>query len=171
MPKVTKNSAPAKAEAAKPEATGKGNVPAKKGGAPAKKAPAPKPAKKAEAPVAAVEEVEGADAGEQEVSTGSLTRHDVAAALREKVIASGAALPEKLAEQVVKSFEEVVSDALSHGKDITLPGFGKFVTTLRPARDGRNPRTGETVQIAASFKVAFKPGKSLKDAANSRAAE
>jgi DNA-binding protein HU-beta len=165
MAKVTKNAAAAKpaAEEKKPAAAAKKAAPA------AKKAPAPKAAKKAEAPKEEPVQAaaEGADeAGEQEVSTGSLGRHEVAAALREKIVASGAALPEKLAEAVVKSFEEVVSDALHAGRDITLPGFGKFVKTLRPARQGRNPRTGETVEIAASYKVSFKPGKSLKDAAN-----
>lgn len=173
MPKVTKNAAPAAKTAAKPAAkaatdVGKGNVPTK----PAQKGPkkpAPKP-KKVEAAAAVVEHDE-AEGGEQEVPpTGSMGRHDVAKALRDKVLATGAALPEKLADVVVKGFEEVVSEAVAKGQEVVLPGFGKFAVSFRPARTGRNPRTGEAADIPASFKVAFKPGKSLKDAANSREA-
>jgi DNA-binding protein HU-beta len=143
--------------------------------APAVKKPAPKvvPTKKAPAVKKAAAAKVAPTTAETEVeveATGTLGRHDVALALREKVAASGAALPEKLAETVVKGFEEVVEEAVAHGKEINLPGFGKFAVTLRPARVGRNPQTGESVQIAASYKVAFKAGKVLKDAANSREA-
>jgi DNA-binding protein HU-beta len=127
------------------------------------KAPAKAPAKKKAAAPAAVEEVEVQ-------ATGSLGRHEVAAAIRAKVAETGAALPEKLAEAAVKGFEQVVEEAVAKGQEINLPGFGKFAVTLRPARQGRNPRSGETVEIPAGFKVGFKPGKALKDAANSREA-
>lgn len=47
-----------------------------------------------------------------------------------------------------------------------MPGFGKFKVQARPAREGRNPSTGDTIQIAASKKVAFQPAKALKNAVN-----
>lgn len=48
--------------------------------------------------------------------------------------------------------------------EVSLPGFGKFKVQSRPERSGRNPRTGETIKIAASKKLAFLPAKSLRDA-------
>ncbi len=48
--------------------------------------------------------------------------------------------------------------------EVSLPGFGKFKVQSRPARDGRNPRTGETIKIAASKKLTFQPAKALRDA-------
>jgi nucleoid DNA-binding protein len=164
MVKPVKNTAPAKA-AAKPEAA--------KGGkkSPAKapvKAPAKKGPKKVEATKPEAEELE---AGETEVeATGSLGRHELAVAIRAKVAETGAALPEKLAEAAVKGFEQVVEEAVSKGQEINLPGFGKFAVTLKPARTGRNPKTGEAVEIETRYAVKFKPGKALKDAANSRPA-
>ena len=51
-------------------------------------------------------------------------------------------------------------------KEVRVVGFGTFGTRHRPARPGRNPRTGESLEIQASTALAFKPGKSLKDAVN-----
>jgi nucleoid DNA-binding protein len=167
MVKPVKNTAPAKA-AAKPEAA--------KGGkkSPAKapvKAPAKKGPKKVEAATKPEAEAEELEAGETEVeATGSLGRHELAVAIRAKVAETGAALPEKLAEAAVKGFEQVVEEAVSKGQEINLPGFGKFAVTLKPARTGRNPKTGEAVEIETRYAVKFKPGKALKDAANSRPA-
>ena len=59
-----------------------------------------------------------------------------------------------------------VAGSLAHREAVTLPGFGTFLTRDRPARTGRNPRTGEEVKIAASTVPAFKPGKALRDAVN-----
>ena len=59
-----------------------------------------------------------------------------------------------------------VADSLSRGEAVTLPGFGTILTRDRPARTRRNPRTGESVGIAASTAPAFKPGKPLRDAVN-----
>ena len=60
-----------------------------------------------------------------------------------------------------------VRSSLQEGESVSLVGFGTFLVRNRPARSGRNPRTGETVQIAAAKVPAFKPGKALKDALNS----
>jgi len=59
-----------------------------------------------------------------------------------------------------------ITDSLSNGEPVTLIGFGTFEVRDRAARAGRNPRTGETIQIKASKNPAFKAGKALKDAVN-----
>ncbi len=69
-------------------------------------------------------------------------------------------------EKVLKAFVEVVKEELSKGEKVTLVGFGTFYAVERPARTGRNPRTGESIEIAASIVPKFKPGKALKDCLN-----
>ncbi len=59
---------------------------------------------------------------------------------------------------------ESIEDGLKGGETITLTGFGTFKTVERSARTGRNPQTGQTIQIPASRGVKFTPGKFLKDA-------
>lgn len=59
-----------------------------------------------------------------------------------------------------------IQDALAKKEKVSIAGFGVFETVHRPARDGRNPQTGQTIKIAASNAVKFKPGKSLRDAVN-----
>lgn len=59
-----------------------------------------------------------------------------------------------------------ISEALKKGDTVTLVGFGTFEVRARAERDGRNPKTGETIKIAAAKNPAFKPGKALKDAVN-----
>lgn len=56
-----------------------------------------------------------------------------------------------------------ITTSLSNGDDVVLVGFGTFATKDRAARNGRNPSTGEVIQIAASRAVSFKPGKALKE--------
>ena len=60
----------------------------------------------------------------------------------------------------------IIGEALADGEDVRLPGFGTFGTRSRPARTGRNPRTGESVSISASTLPTFKAGKTLKDSVN-----
>jgi DNA-binding protein HU-beta len=60
-----------------------------------------------------------------------------------------------------------VSEELTKGEQVVLVGFGTFSVKERAARTGRNPRTGEPIQIAAATIPSFKPGKALKDAVNS----
>jgi DNA-binding protein HU-beta len=68
------------------------------------------------------------------------------------------------ATEVVDSVFNAIEQALKGKDDVRLVGFGTFATAERKAGTGRNPRTGETMQIAASTTVRFKPGKTLKDA-------
>ncbi|MBD8526050.1 HU family DNA-binding protein [Pseudomarimonas arenosa] len=61
---------------------------------------------------------------------------------------------------------EVIKKALKKGDTVSLVGFGTFQVRKRAARQGRNPRTGQTIKIKASKVPAFKAGKALKDAVN-----
>ncbi len=72
-------------------------------------------------------------------------------------------LSKKDAEVAVNAVFGAISDALAKGDSVQLIGFGTFSVKERAAREGRNPRTGETVKIAASKVPAFKAGKGLKD--------
>ncbi len=70
------------------------------------------------------------------------------------------------AARVVGVVLDAIRDGLRRGEKVGISGFGVFETSRRQARQGRNPRTGEAVEIAASTAVRFKPGKGLKDALN-----
>jgi DNA-binding protein HU-beta len=74
------------------------------------------------------------------------------------------ALAKSDAARAVEAVLAAITDALKQGDAVTLSGFGTFATKTRAARSGRNPRTGETIQIAASKVPGFKAGKGLKDA-------
>jgi bacterial nucleoid DNA-binding protein len=78
----------------------------------------------------------------------------------------GDSATKKEAEAALKAFVDVVTEELSKKEKIQLVGFGTFETSVRPEREGRNPRTGETMKIAESVVPKFKPGKALKDAVN-----
>ena len=81
-------------------------------------------------------------------------------------VAEKAEISKKDAEKAVKAFTDVVSEELVNGGKIQLVGFGTFEVSERPAREGRNPRTGETMTIAATKTPKFKVGKALKDMVN-----
>ena len=68
--------------------------------------------------------------------------------------------------RVVAAVLDVIRDGLARGEKVAISGFGAFETSRRAARRGRNPRTGEAVEVAASTTVKFRPGKGLKDALN-----
>ena len=70
------------------------------------------------------------------------------------------------AGDAVDAVFEAIAEALARGEDVRIAGFGTFGTKRRPARTGRNPRTGESLNIAASTVPAFKAGKPLRDAVN-----
>jgi DNA-binding protein HU-beta len=70
------------------------------------------------------------------------------------------------AERVVDMFTSSVIGALGQGDDVSLVGFGNFSVSDVKARPGRNPRTGETIQIKAYKQPKFKVGQKLKDACN-----
>jgi DNA-binding protein HU-beta len=79
-------------------------------------------------------------------------------------IAASAKLSKKDAEAALNAFVASVTKALRKGEKVTLTGFGTFETRKRAAREGRNPRTGAKIKIAAQKSPAFKAGKALKDA-------
>lgn len=79
-------------------------------------------------------------------------------------VAEKSGLSKKDAEQAVNSFIETVGEALATGDKVQLIGFGTFETRKRAARQGRNPQTGETIQIDEAVVPAFKPGNKLKEA-------
>ena len=81
-------------------------------------------------------------------------------------IAEKAELSKKDAEKALKAFTETVAEQLKNGDKIQLVGFGTFEVSEREAREGRNPKTGETMPIAASKTPKFKAGKALKDMVN-----
>jgi DNA-binding protein HU-beta len=68
------------------------------------------------------------------------------------------------ADKAVQAFLETVTDVLKAGDKVAFTGFGSFEVTERAAREGRNPQTGETMQIKACKAPKFKAGKTLKDA-------
>ena len=81
-------------------------------------------------------------------------------------IAQKSDVTKKDAEKLVEAFIEVVSDELANGGKVQMVGFGTFEVAEREARVGRNPRNGETMEIAASRNPKFKAGKALKDKVN-----
>lgn len=70
------------------------------------------------------------------------------------------------ARKIVDSVFASIADAAAGGEEISLNGFGKFKVKSTPAREGRNPATGATIQIAAAKKLGFAPAKGLKDKLN-----
>ncbi len=72
------------------------------------------------------------------------------------------------AEKAIDIFTSSVIDALGEGKEISLIGFGSFSVSKVAARSGRNPRTGESLNIAAYNQPKFKVGQKLKDAVNKK---
>lgn len=78
-------------------------------------------------------------------------------------IAEKSDLTRKQADAAVAAFTQTVIEALKSGDKVQLMGFGTFEIKDRPARTGRNPATGESIEIAASRVPSFKVGKSFKD--------
>ena len=90
-----------------------------------------------------------------------MNKTELVAAMAEK-----AELSKKDAEAALKAFIDVVSEELKKGEKVQLVGFGTFEVSERAAREGRNPQTGETMEIKASKTPKFKAGKALKDMMN-----
>nr|MDD6336393.1 HU family DNA-binding protein [bacterium] len=78
-------------------------------------------------------------------------------------IAQTTGMTKKASEQVVLAVFDAISNTLASGEKVSIAGFGTFEVRERPARVGRNPRTGESVPVPASRAVAFKAGKNLKE--------
>ena len=81
-------------------------------------------------------------------------------------VASAADLARADAARAVDAVLGAISDALGQGDSVSLVGFGTFSVKHRAARQGRNPRTGESIQIAATSVPGFKAGRALRDAVN-----
>lgn len=81
-------------------------------------------------------------------------------------VADRSGLNKRDAAGAVDAFLDTVEDALRRGSDVTFSGFGKFSISQRSAREGRNPATGEKIQIAASRVPRFTAGAGLKKAVN-----
>ncbi|WP_430748635.1 HU family DNA-binding protein [Bacillus cereus] len=81
-----------------------------------------------------------------------------------KNVAQNAEISQKEATVVVQTVVELITNTLAAGEKVQLIGFGTFEVRERAARTGRNPQTGEEMQIAASKVPAFKAGKELKEA-------
>ena len=83
-----------------------------------------------------------------------------------EAIAAKSGLTKADSSRALEAFMTTVAETLKKGDKISLTGFGTFQTTKRAAREGRNPRTGEVVKIAARKSVSFKAGSKLKEAVN-----
>ena len=78
-------------------------------------------------------------------------------------VAEKAEISKKDAEKAVSAVLDLIGDALKNGDKVQIMGFGSFEVKERAARTGKNPATGESIQIAASKAIVFKAGKALKD--------
>ena len=90
-----------------------------------------------------------------------MNKQELIAAIAEK-----AEMEKDDAKKALNAFIEVVGDELKKGEKIQIIGFGAFEVSERAAREGRNPQTGETMEIKASRNPKFKAGKALKDSLN-----
>ena len=90
-----------------------------------------------------------------------MNKTELVAAMAEK-----SELSKKDSEKALKALIDTVTEELKKGEKIQLVGFGTFEVIERAAREGRNPLTGEKMEIKASKAPKFKPGKALKDAVN-----
>lgn len=82
-------------------------------------------------------------------------------------VAGDAGVSKGDAEKVVQAFFDIVTEEAKKGNKVAWPGFGSFATTRRQARTGRNPQTGEAMQIAASTAMKFSSASGLKETLNS----
>lgn len=87
-------------------------------------------------------------------------------ALINRIAARQQMLTEKDVELAVKALVEQMVDTLAKGERVEIRGFGSFSLHYRPPRVGRNPKTGETVEVGPKYVPHFKPGKELKDRVN-----
>ena len=81
-------------------------------------------------------------------------------------VAEKAEISKKDSEKALKAFVDVVTEQLKAGDKVQLVGFGTFEVSERAAREGRNPKTGESMKIEACKTPKFKAGKALKDIVN-----
>lgn len=82
-------------------------------------------------------------------------------------VATEAGVDKKAAKKAITAFVEGILDAVKKGEEVMLPGFGKFSMRETPARQGRNPATGEAIEIAAGRRLAFMPAKAIRESLQS----
>ncbi len=82
------------------------------------------------------------------------------------ILATEADVTKVVAEKALNAITQSITGALKNGDDVTLVGFGTFKVSKRAARMGRNPKTGEPLEIAACNSPSFSAGKTLKEAVN-----
>ena len=90
-----------------------------------------------------------------------MNKQELVAAIAEK-----AGLEKDAAKNALNAFTETVAEELKKGEKVQIIGFGTFEVSERAAREGRNPQTGESMEIKASRNPKFKAGKALKDSLN-----
>ncbi|MEL0639168.1 HU family DNA-binding protein [Pseudoalteromonas aliena] len=78
-------------------------------------------------------------------------------------IAKSSELTKKDTQAALASLQKVITKSLSEGDQVQINGFGTFALSYYPARTGRNPKTGEAIEIEGANKAVFKPAKALKD--------
>ena len=83
-----------------------------------------------------------------------------------EAIAAASDIPKAAASRALDAMVESVTDSLKKGESVSLVGFGTFAIKERAARTGRNPQTGQPIEISAAKVPSFKAGKALKDAVN-----
>ncbi|MEO9137815.1 MAG: HU family DNA-binding protein [Jatrophihabitans sp.] len=81
-------------------------------------------------------------------------------------VAEGADLEQKTVDSVLRALQATLEDCAGKGEKVSVPGFFAMAVGERAAREGRNPSTGATIQIAAAKTVKFTAGSALKEAAN-----
>jgi DNA-binding protein HU-beta len=123
-----------------------------------------------EAPRPSVEDVRGAEFAASAANKRCKYIKNTGASMNKadlvEVVAEAADLSRASAARAVDAVTDAIVAALKKNEAVTLSGFGTFVVRERAARVGRNPRTGEAINIGASRALGFKPGKALKDALN-----
>ncbi|MBB3330926.1 DNA-binding protein HU-beta [Halomonas campaniensis] len=83
-----------------------------------------------------------------------------------EAIAASADIPKAAAARALDAMVDTVTDSLKKGESVSLVGFGTFAVKERAARTGRNPQTGQPIEISAAKVPSFKAGKALKDSVN-----
>ena len=96
-----------------------------------------------------------------------MNKAQLADKLHEMHVKAGMNTSKKHSDEVVDFVFDTIISALKKGEEVSIAGFGAFVTKARKARTARNPRTGEMVQVPATTVPRFKAGKGLKDAVKS----
>ena len=125
----------------------------------AKKPAALAKADKAAAPSRAKVPAKGAAAAANGATAAAVSLKQMAATLAE-----GHDLPKRQVEAMLGEFVQSLAEHLQQGSKIRIPGLGIFQVSSRAARTGRNPATGEPIQIKASKKITFRPAKEIKEA-------